>query len=372
MKHLFLLLLISAITFISCSSEKEYPVKITEENGVKTISNPDYPKEGVYDLVLDELFTLGKDEDNSKYIFALPIQINLDSKLNLYVLDWDNFKFFVFDKDGKYLRQFGRRGQGPGDFDTPSDFKMSKDDKIILNDGRNLRISILDSTGKYLSGFPDNRFHTKLEIDSKDNLYTDEIERDMSKLSSVMQQIPLSRIVLNYSKAEKKWIPIEKFSGEVWPMKRTQDGGITGGDRKNAFFWKIAPGDNLITGFEDKYEFSTYSLDGKILNKYGRIFSPYRNPDYKEGTMLLPYLPVFTRFSIFDDNGNFWVNINNGRKPKVYIYDIYSENGIFQKQVYSKYRITLFMGDRIYSVVRSETDPVYVKAFKYSLKKREK
>ncbi len=371
MKTLFSLLLISAITFISCSSEKEYPVKITEENGVKTLSNPDYPKEGLYDLVLEELFTLGKDEDNSKYMFTQPQYINLDSKLNLYVLDWEGYKFFVFDKQGNYLRQFGRRGQGPGDFDTPLYFAISNKNELILNDAHNTRICYLDSSGKYLNGFIFNKFHGDLLLDTKDNLYTEEEFYDDSKVTDQPKTIESTKSITRYSFEKKEWESIGKFTGERYIMLKNSNGSMTTGPI-NKFVWYISKSDFLINGFSESYEFFKYSLDGKPINKFNRKPTPIANRNFKEGTAQKRFLDPFTRFNLLEDNGNFWVNINNGYIPGQYIYDVFNENGVYLKQVHSKYKIELFRSDRIYSIVHSEKDPTYIKAFKYSLKKREK
>jgi hypothetical protein len=149
-------------------------------------------------------------------------------------------------------------------------------------------------------------------------------------------------------------------------------GGTTSGERTNIFFWKISPINKLITGFEDVYEFSIHDLDGKLINKFGRKFTPFVNPNYTEGAKFSRYLPAFTRNNLFDEIGNFWVCVYSEREKSKFIYDVFTNEGIFIKQVYSKHRISQFKGERIYSVVRNDIDPIYIKAFKYSLKKRDK
>lgn len=106
---------LAALFFLaSCSSNNEYDVKTTETNGIKTVLNPDFPKEGTFDLQLQEIFTLGKEEDNSKYIFSMPLFIELDSKDNLYVADYDAPKYFVFNSRGEFIRSFGKKGADRG------------------------------------------------------------------------------------------------------------------------------------------------------------------------------------------------------------------------------------------------------------------
>jgi uncharacterized protein YcfL len=371
MKKMHLLLFISAMIFISCSSEKEYPVKITEENGVKTVSNPDYPKEGVYDLVLDELFTLGKEEDNSKYIFDQPRAIGFDSKNNLYVHDADSYKFFVFDNAGNYLRQFGRRGQGPGDFDKFVSFGISKNNQIVVNDHYNSRICWFDLSGIYLTNILLSNSHHYLILDSKDNIYCIGATYDYNKLTNHNQVIVNTKNILRLNSSNNEWKTIRSFTGEKHIMRRIGE-SISGDGPYNEFEWTFSPDDKLYAGFADVYEFGIYDLNGILLKIFNRIFSPFVNRDFREGKNDPRYLPALSRYNRFDKEGNFWANLDNGEKPETYIYDVFSKDGVFVKQVYSKYRITQFNDDRVYSIVFSKADPVYVKAFKYSLKKRDK
>ena len=366
MKTYLIAFCVSLLMVVSCSSNKEYPVKITEENGIKTISNPDYPKEGVYDLALEEKFTLGKEADNSKYIFAMPISIKLDKNNNLYVLDWDSYKFFVFNNEGKYLRSFGRKGEGPGDFDLPAYFDITGDNKLILCDARNMRICYLDSTGKYTGGTIIST-PGEIRLDSRDNIYLATSAFEKGKLTNEIQEIKTTNTIKKLDTSNNQWTDIGPFAGATEMISSTMM--VSGG---NVFYWTITPSDGIITGLMNSYEFTFRDNTGKPTYKINRKFSPFVNPYFKEGSKKSRYLSAFTGKNIFDDKGNFWVNVNNGYEPEKYIYDIYSPDGVFQKQVFSKYLINIIKGDLAYSILRSDKELPYVKAFMYSLKKREK
>lgn len=367
-----LLLLISIPVLTGCSSNKEYPVKIIEENGVKKVSNPAYPKEGVYDLMPEEMYTLGREEDNSKYIFSYPGLMELDSKDNLYVFDYDATKFFAFNSKGEFLYSFGKKGAGPGDTGKLAIFQISSTGKLIINDMSNRRFCIWDLSGKSLDNYPYNIFLNEFKLDSKDNLYSDTVERDISKLTDKDQKVFQTDIVVRYNPADNSWIPIRKFHGEYQKMSRTSNGGISGGGPYNQFIWKISSHDKLYAGNVDSYELSVFDLKGNPLLKFGKEYTRRPNPFYLKKRKQYEFLTAFTRFSVFDSAGNFWVNEDNGDSTNTYVYDVFSEDGIFQKQVYSKYKIHLFRGDKLYSFVQNPKEPIYVKALKYSLKRREK
>jgi hypothetical protein len=359
----FFLLLIS----ISVTAQN-YPAKITDEKGVKIVGNPNYPKEGVYDLVLEELFTIGLEKDNSKYFLSNVIDVKLDNQGNFYLFDMQ-CKIIVFDKQGKYLRQFGQKGKGPGDFEQYTYFAVSSDNKIILNDSDNNRFCFLDLNGKYLNGANYNGRFSQLQLDSKDNLYVNSADNGKQVVSEKMHYVPITEKISKYSKKSNSFSIIGSFPGSQMLMASKGTQFVMSGI-KNEFIWKISPKDILLTGFADSYLFSIYSLDGKLIKKFGRKYSPAANKEYKEGSNDSPYLPAFTRNSQYDSEGNFWSNLDKGEKPDFYIYDIFSDDGIFQKQVYSKQKIKLLKGNLAFVKTSTEKEPLLIKFYKYSLKKK--
>ncbi len=122
--------------------------EITTEDEIKVIQN----KKSVWgnnpQIKLELTGTLGDlDNTNDNYMFYLPEGIAGDPEGNLYVLDTGNFRVQKFDKNLKYLKTFGRQGQGPGEFVNPRSVDFS-DNKLYVNDWRNRRIEIFDPEGK--------------------------------------------------------------------------------------------------------------------------------------------------------------------------------------------------------------------------------
>jgi sugar lactone lactonase YvrE len=59
----------------------------------------------------------------------------------------------VFDGDGKFKMDIGRRGTGPGEFNLPRDLAIGKDGKLYVVDGGNFRVVVFDRDGKYVNAF---------------------------------------------------------------------------------------------------------------------------------------------------------------------------------------------------------------------------
>lgn len=60
----------------------------------------------------------------------------------------------VFDAvTGAHLRDIGRRGSGPGEFNLPRDTAIGKDGRLYVVDGGNFRVVVFDRDGNYLHSF---------------------------------------------------------------------------------------------------------------------------------------------------------------------------------------------------------------------------
>jgi hypothetical protein len=89
-------------------------------------------------------------KDESAYLSA---PVALASALgSLYVVDSQECEVRLFSREGGFLRVLGRRGQGPGEFNSPADIDFLED-KIYVSDRFNSRIQILDKNGSYLRSF---------------------------------------------------------------------------------------------------------------------------------------------------------------------------------------------------------------------------
>jgi len=99
------------------------------------------------------LMTLGTRDKRGKTnsSFYLPTDITFAPNGELIVTDgYGNDRVVRFSKDGKYLGEFGQRGNGPGQFQLPHNVVVDAKGLIYVSDRDNQRVEIFDSTGKYL------------------------------------------------------------------------------------------------------------------------------------------------------------------------------------------------------------------------------
>ncbi|MCF8396250.1 MAG: 6-bladed beta-propeller [Melioribacteraceae bacterium] len=66
--------------------------------------------------------------------FDFPTQIRSDSYGNIYVLDMGGDAVKKFSPEGKFIKQFGREGRGPGEFHSPFRIDLRPDGKLLVLD----------------------------------------------------------------------------------------------------------------------------------------------------------------------------------------------------------------------------------------------
>ncbi|MCC6913833.1 MAG: 6-bladed beta-propeller [Rhodospirillaceae bacterium] len=75
-----------------------------------------------------------------------------------------NGRIAKFDKNGKYISEFGSKGSGPGQFDLVHSVAIDKQGRIYASDRRNHRIQVFDANGKFIEEWKNVGSPTRLAI----------------------------------------------------------------------------------------------------------------------------------------------------------------------------------------------------------------
>jgi 6-bladed beta-propeller len=126
------------------------------------------------------LMTLGKPgvtgDANSTDAFDQPTDIYVAPNGDIFVSQGHGARptdrILKFSKDGKYIKSWGKRGNGPGEFDTPHQLAMDSTGRLLVADRVNNRIQIFDQDGKFLEEWKQFGRPSGLYIDRNDNLYS--------------------------------------------------------------------------------------------------------------------------------------------------------------------------------------------------------
>jgi hypothetical protein len=83
--------------------------------------------------------------------FHRPSDIEVDNARSLvYVVDAGSSRVLVFDFEGRFLRAVGRKGQGPGEFATPTGMALTGDGGFAVADRDNNRIQLIGPDGTFI------------------------------------------------------------------------------------------------------------------------------------------------------------------------------------------------------------------------------
>ncbi len=147
---LILIALLIIVTIGFAQQNVDWKGTIEYEGEIRIVTNPKEPLYGELIFELEEDLSIGNENDENSSFFRR-VSVEVDSNGNLLVLDQGNFRLLKFDKEGNYIKTFGRKGQGPGELQMPrSSFMDSKNRYYVLDSGQ-LRINIYDENSDYQS-----------------------------------------------------------------------------------------------------------------------------------------------------------------------------------------------------------------------------
>jgi sugar lactone lactonase YvrE len=89
-----------------------------------------------------------------------------------------NARIVKFDKTGKFIKTWGKKGSGPGELDVPHTIAMDSAGRLFVGDRQNNRIQIFDQDGKFIDQWAQFSRPSGVYIDAKDNIYVADSESE--------------------------------------------------------------------------------------------------------------------------------------------------------------------------------------------------
>ena len=138
-KNMVVLMMLVLALMIGCGKEGSKEAKKknlnysaeTRADGVKVVKNNGKGSTPDLNLGLKEILTItGEDnseEGNKDRVFSKVNGLVVDSKGNIFVGDMGSSSIKKFDKNGKFVKSFGRAGSGPGEYGMLADLCINND-----------------------------------------------------------------------------------------------------------------------------------------------------------------------------------------------------------------------------------------------------
>jgi sugar lactone lactonase YvrE len=129
------------------------------------------------------LMTLGKAgvAGDGPDTFNQPDDIAVAPNGDIFVSDGhtpnkDNARIVKFTKDGKFIKQWGGHGSGPGQFEVPHALAFDSQGRLFVGDRANNRIQIFDQDGNFIAQWKQFGRPSGIFIDKNDVLYVTDSE----------------------------------------------------------------------------------------------------------------------------------------------------------------------------------------------------
>ena len=205
MKTKLNLILTIAIIFlfaVNCTKTKiaekeEWRGEIEYQNGVKVVKNPAEPVYGEILLDLEEDLSIGR-EDDDNYVFYQVRNIDVDDQGNIYVLEGGNCRLQKFDLTGQYLQTIGKKGQGPGEFESPSRLFLDKENNIYISERRKRKIHMFNSKGEFVKSILLSNTTTDFSVTPDENIFgIANIRTEEESKRCVVKMDPKGEIIKN-------------------------------------------------------------------------------------------------------------------------------------------------------------------------------
>lgn len=307
--------------------------KIKQENDITVVYNPKNPVSlpGVpASLLLTEELCIGDSPGKDDYVFAALGAVQIDNEGNIIALDPKEMCIKIFDKNGRHIRTFGRRGQGPGEIQSPINMHLVGGKDIVILDFRNNRVSYFSKTGKSLReiSLRKNRLWNCIP-DSRGFLYG---------------EIPVL--------GKKSQMDLIKYDQELNPVMKVASFKIANVNNPpplefyERFIFEVRYDDSFIWGSNYRYEFTIIDKEGEAFMRIVKDHNPIkitkenlkrefeaRYPDRSLPKVLLKipshwpkHYPIYNYF-LCDDEGRIFVRTSERSEKNRINYDVFDSQG---------------------------------------------
>jgi 6-bladed beta-propeller len=97
-----------------------------------------------------QVYSIGRADGAAHEAFGIVAGVAFDANDNLYVLDRQSAQVLVYDRTGRFVRQIGKQGQGPGELMVPLALTVGGDGTLIVSDIGRPGYSLFRPDGTFL------------------------------------------------------------------------------------------------------------------------------------------------------------------------------------------------------------------------------
>lgn len=365
MKNIFrgpyFLLLFFIIHAATGALQDPQKIKIQKESGVTVIENQKtpVPLEGMpsHPVLVEDLI-IGRSRADQTYIFSSVRWLGVDDEENIVVYDGKEVCFKVFDKSGKFIRKFGKKGQGPGEIMSPMGIGMVDHKLITVNDSGNNRFAYYSITGECMKETNREKFRLLQGFADQDgNIYGITL-----KFGNTVNQ--------ELIKYDSHFIPLKTIASIVLPKEPPA------AELMERTLFSVQDDGSLLWASTYAYELYLHDGNGDLARKIRKdcdrtkineenlikIFPKFYPDRPIPSSFRIPshwpkHYPIFTDL-LRDDAGRIYVHLFPLDGGDSALYDVFDPEGRYFAVLphFYKEKIVLIEKNKVYCLVESDDE----------------
>jgi hypothetical protein len=399
-------------------------VEVTDSAGVELVRNLNAGFDTMAVSLVEEL-RFGTADGEDEYQFFRIAGIEVDALGRILVANSGNASLRMYDANGRWVRDIGARGSGPGEFASVST-PVLRHDTIGVSDQQAMRFTLFDTAGALLASWsmvmPDNR--ALYPVGAGETGWAVWVVRfgfgasapvrrpgDVTRDTTRVGRMGASELAVAVQKGTA-FVDSALHSFLLWentPLTWVQGSEGTGGFPplfSNNVWWAVDGTGRFYLSTGPGYEIDVFGPDGRLRRRISRAFARTLVTDalvneyltrYEEAVRQLPtvpfdrmgnvrrhaeasraaFLPPTGRIFVSDD-GALWVERSDvhiaqaiygwipGATPTQYYYDVFDANGRYEFTVKPPDRfVPRWIGDGVVlGILRDENDVEYVARYR--------
>jgi hypothetical protein len=355
---------------------------------------------------LEPVLRIGAIEGSDEYVFGQITGVALSATGQIYVLDRQVPVVRVYDRSGRHLRSFGRRGGGPGEIQQPTGLALMPDGRVLISDPGNARVNVYSADGE-----PLDSWRMAGGFFSSDQVRATADGR--AYVVALLSEHGSDNMITGLVRVGPDETPVDTMPPPPWDYEpaRLVATFVSGDNRSmsvaNVPFspqtsWSLHPDGHLIGALSTRYAVEAFQADGRILRMERaaepvsvsageRAYHEHRlttsmrrtDPNWRWSGPSIPATKAPFSSLRADSDGRIWVLVaapgevipeaerpepRAGEPPgpepwqQPQVYDVFDRDGRFLGTVRPPRRFTFHgaRGDEVWGVLRDELDVPYV------------
>jgi hypothetical protein len=293
-------------------------------------------------------------EASKKCLLASLRSLQIDDKGNVYVLDAKDKKVKVFGAEGSCLYEFGKFGQGPGEFQSPTDIFLYGE-TVSVFDFRNKRDCQYSLAGEHLGD---------VDLRSLPGMFRPEAEDADAMYGNLIEYAEDGRDILKLIKYDKKTKSLTTIS-EVKVEQAFSSLNLL----RVTFKLRLRTDKTLVWVYPENYVIYLMTGDGKKVKEIVRKYNPVEVTSEDKDKLLIEifgwkeiiipdfnivwpkYFPPVSSLLVDEGNNYIYVETNEKNKQGEIKYDVFDDNGNFRDSFYHAEPIRQIKNNMAYAVL---------------------